>query len=84
MTAQISASRCVVDRCRQGRSACPAPETCSYIVGRQAQAAEAATEVGADDDKGPMEGAWLVTNSALGLAAWGVVLLVPLAVYWLI
>ena len=82
MTSQISASRCVVDRCRQGRSACPAPETCSYIVGRQAQAAEAATEVGADDDKGPMEGAWLVTAPALGLAVWIVAALVLLAVFW--
>jgi len=51
--------------------------------GRHPEAAHAASEI-EDGDKGPMEGAWLVTNSALGLAAWGVVLLGLLAVFWLL
>lgn len=47
-------SICIVDRCRQGRTACPTPAACSYIEQRQEQAADAAGALGPDDEPATM------------------------------
>lgn len=42
---------CLGHSCRQGRAECKTPNVCSYIEQRAYQAAEAATELGVDDDE---------------------------------
>lgn len=43
---------CLGHSCRQGRAECKTPHICSYVEQRAYQAAEAATELGVDDDDG--------------------------------
>jgi len=72
-----------VQECAERKKCCwpkSLPLGCDY-QGRHPEAAHAASEI-EDADKGPMEGAWLVTAPALGLAVWIVAALVMLAVFW--
>ena len=76
-------SVCVSDNCAQGRADCPTPRACQYIRERRVQAAEACTELGAEDAPLPMRSVdwWMLAGCAGLVALWAVALVAMLRVW---